>query len=185
MRLCKISIVTTKTKLLAVTMIFQTAFLTSLLASAAALTTDTVTVTKDVKEIQKVVKSQIREKFSSPASMSGKLEKFQKIQAKPSSIDLETTKFDETPTHLRGLKMRDNFLSFSFFSDDQCTMPIMQFGSLVNTCANEKGTNTGEKKSSMLKVNKKENLIVELEYKGYDCKVFLHLSSACLDHLIF
>jgi hypothetical protein len=160
-------------------MIFQSAFLASLLAASASAALETETVnTKDVqiKDMKKAVKAQIHEKFSAPTSMSGKLEKFQKIQAKPSTINLETATFDEAPSHLRGLKMRDNFLSITGFSDDQCTMPQYQYGALVNACTNEQGTNTGEKRSTLIKVNKKEGVVVELEYAGYDCKVPSSLS---------
>jgi hypothetical protein len=156
-------------------MIFQTAALASLLFSASALSTEGVvkatanSVSKS--DLKKELKSKLREKLAIPTSMSAKIEKFTKLKAKASTVDMETTTFDESQVNLRGLKMKDNFLVLTAFMDDQCMTPSMRYGSLVNYCMNEEGTDSGVKKSFINKVNKKENLAVEIEYDGFGCKV--------------
>jgi hypothetical protein len=157
-------------------MIFQSAFLASLLCSAAAvLSKETSTLeAKDVQinELKKLTKAKTQEKLAVPFTLSAKLEKFSKITTKPSTINLETTTFDESPAHLRGLKMKNNFLKFTNYGDDWiCSTPSMEFGSLVNTCMNYQGENSGIKKSVVYKVNNKEHIAIEIQYDGYDCKV--------------
>lgn len=168
-------------------MIFQTAFLASLLGTSYALTpaTTSTTATHEAKvaEIKKQVKSNLHEKLAMPSSMKGKIEKFSKRQVKESTIDLATTKFDEPATNLRGLKMKDNFLSFMAYMDDQCMQPMYNFGNLVNYCFNEVGEETGAKRSYLTKVNLKENLAVEIQYEGFDCQVRFHVS--CFYFILF
>jgi hypothetical protein len=152
-------------------MIFSTAFLASILCSATALTTEsTPDVTLHAKSI-KELKSKLREKLDTPTSLTSKMTKFGKFNLKPSTVNLEMTSFDETPSHLRGLKMKDNFFSWTSYEDDQCTTPAEQYGTLVNYCMNERGELNGVKRSYITKVNKKENVVVEIQYDGYDCKV--------------
>jgi hypothetical protein len=102
-----------------------------------------------------------------------KMEKFSKLKPKSESskMNLETTTFDESNVHMRGLKMKDNFIVWTAFEDDQCMTPTMQSGSLVNYCMDEEGAESGGKRSYISKVNKKENLLVEIEYEGFGCKV--------------
>jgi hypothetical protein len=97
------------------------------------------------------------------------------LKVKPSTIDLETTIFDESQGHMRGLKMKDNFLSVTGFQDAECTVPFAYSGLLVNYCVDLQGQESGVKKSILVKVNKKENVAVELGYDGYGCKVQLLL----------
>jgi hypothetical protein len=165
--------------------IFHTAFLTSLLASAAALTTETASVgiqlnhPINANDLKKETRSRFR---SVPTSMSTRIEKDHKLKVKPSSIDLETTTFDETPTHLRGLKMRDNFLSVTSFGFDyQCSTEGMQDGVLINTCMNYEEVEGGAvlQKSYFYKVNKQENLAVEMQYEGFGCQVKKTLLTSC------
>lgn len=148
-------------------MIFQSAVLASLLCSTAAATTTSIQ-SKD-EQIKKLTKG---EKLSVPFSFSAKLEKYGKMTAKPSTINLETTTFDESSAHLRGLKMKNNFLMFTNYGDDDfCSTPAFQFGALLNTCMNVQGENTGTKKSYVYKVNNKQSIAIEVEYDGYDCQV--------------
>jgi hypothetical protein len=144
-------------------MIFQSAALASLLLSVSA------TASAKDEQIKKLTKAN---KLSVPFPLSAKLEKYAKMTVKPSTVNLETTTFDESPAHLRGLKMKNNFLSITSYGDDEtCSTVGFQFGALVNTCMNFQGENTGNKRSSIYKVNNKENIAVEIQYEGYDCKV--------------
>jgi hypothetical protein len=155
-------------------MIFQTAFLASLLSSAAALTTETTaataTATTTTKKTLKDFKKSL--KPAGLTSLSATMEKHG-LKVKPSTIDLETTTFDESQGHMRGLKMKDNFLSVTSFQDAECTLPFADSGYLVNYCIDLEGQESGVKSSVLIKVNKKENLAVELDYDGYGCKVSL------------
>jgi hypothetical protein len=67
--------------------------------------------------------------------------------------------------------MKNNFFSWTSYYDTHCINPTKQYGTLVNYCMNEQGTENGVKRSYITKVNKKENLVVELQYNGYNCKV--------------
>jgi hypothetical protein len=160
-------------------MIFQTAFLASLLSSAAALTTEmtaaTATATTTTKKTLKDFKKSL--KPAGLTSLSATMEKHG-LKVKPSTIDLETTTFDESQGHMRGLKMKDNFLTATNFQDTECTVPADELGILVNYCVNLESEETGAKMSSLIKVNKKEGIAVELRYDGYNCKV--SLLSFCL-----
>jgi hypothetical protein len=147
-------------------MIFQTAFLASLLASYAALITETTTTTK----VAKLVTPKDFKKNFKTTSLAAHLET-SGIKVKPSTINLETTTFDDAQGHMRGLKMKDNFLTVTSFLDADCATPELQNGFLVNYCFNQVGEESGVKMSSLVKVNKKENLAVEIDYKGFDCKV--------------
>lgn len=153
-------------------MISTTLVLSSLFASSVAvdaLTPSVISTTShDVKiaEIQK----EFREKVAVPTSFSGKLEKYARVKVKESSINFKTTKFEDEETNLRGLKMKDNFLTFMSYLDNQCMTPHFHFGNLVNYCFNEQGEETGAKRSYINKVNLKENLAVEIQYEGYDCQ---------------
>jgi hypothetical protein len=123
------------------------------------------------------LKAKIREQLAVPVSMKAKLEKYRNYKIQASKLDLETTTFDEdTSAHLRRLKTKNNFLTFTAYDDAQCSMPTMNFGVLVNSCMNEQGDKTGNKRSYLIKVNKKENLAVEIEYEGFNCKVWPLLS---------
>jgi hypothetical protein len=158
-------------------MIFQTAFLASLLSSAAALTTETTaaTTTTTTKKTLKDFKKSL--KPAGLTSLSATMEKHG-LKVKPSTINLETTTFDESQGHMRGLKMKDNFLTATNFQDTECTVPADELGILVNYCVNLESEETGAKMSSLIKVNKKEGIAVELEYDGFNCKV--SLLSFCL-----
>jgi hypothetical protein len=79
------------------------------------------------------------------------------------------TTFDENLTadnENRELKIRNNFWSFSWHTNDaNCEMaPSDTHGFLVNYCFNTGGGN-----SFVLKVNKKEQFYVELDYENDSC----------------
>jgi hypothetical protein len=152
-------------------MIFPAATLASLLlVSSSALSPEGITTSSVSKNaLKKELNAKLHEKL-----VANKMGKFSKLKAKESTINLETTTFDEANVHMRGLKMKDNFLVLEAFEDDQCTMPSLQYasqGSLVNYCMDQEGEDSGVKKSYIIKVNKKENLAVEIEYDGFGCKV--------------
>jgi hypothetical protein len=72
--------------------------------------------------------------------------------------------FDEDS---RGLKVRNNFFSFSWHTSDDvnCEMaPSDAHGYLVNYCFN-----TGEGHSFVVKVNKKEEFYTQLDYDNENC----------------
>lgn len=86
--------------------------------------------------------------------------------------DVADMKFDdvsETPANLRSLKMRDNFITYAKYSDSSCSSAKYTVGEVLNTCLNEDNKVTGEKRSFMYKVNKKEFTVVELQYDGWNC----------------
>jgi hypothetical protein len=155
-------------------MIFQTAALASLLGllSASPLTTEGVTtIATSSKTVKQQAKELLRAKLDIPRSMTAKVERITKKQSKGQTVNLETTTFDESKVNLRGLKMRDNFVTLRIYEDDDCSTLTEEYGGLVNYCFNEKGTESGAKQSYITKVNLKENLLVEIEYDGNDCKV--------------
>jgi hypothetical protein len=156
-------------------MIFQTAALATLLYSASALSTEGLTAKPLAGAMKKELKAKLLERTAVSPSLVAKVEKITKQKSKAQTVDLETTTFDEPQTNLRGLKMRDNFLTMGIYSDDQCTSFGEEYGFLVNYCTNQQGTDSGVKKSYIVKVNMKENLVVEIEYDGFGCKV-------CNDH---
>jgi hypothetical protein len=132
------------------------------------------------KALKKQLNAQIRQKLAVT-----KLEKLAKLKTKASTVNLETTTFDEpahNKMHMRGLKMKNNFLVMTVFDDAECMTPTMQYGTLVNYCMNEEG-DEGGKRSYITKLNKKENLAVDIQFDGFDCKVSLNISS--LSHFCF
>ena len=158
-----------------VVMIFQTAFLSFLLSSRVAVSAgDVEQQSTNIDERIKSLKTKLHDQLSIPTSLSAKIEKFNKLRVNTSAVNLETTSFDETLTNLRGLRMRDNFLSMTTYSDSQCLVVTQQYGSLVNYCMNEQASADAPnvKRSYLTKVNKKQNLVVEIEYDGYDCRVW-------------
>jgi hypothetical protein len=149
-------------------MIFATLASLLLFSSSSALSTEGVTTSSSVSKnaLKKELEAKIREKL-----VANKVAKFSKLKSKASKLNLETTTFDEANVHMRGLKMKNNFLVMNAFEDDQCTVSITEYGSLVNYCMDQENEESGVKKSYITKVNKKENLFVEIEYDGFGCKV--------------
>ena len=116
-------------------------------------------------------KEKIHEKHRMPHTFSAKIEKFTKMKFKPLKEKLEDLTFDETTeTNLRGLKIKDNFLTFASYFDSDCSKAEFAFGELVNYCSNIKYENSDEVGSYVVKVNKKENLVVQLLYDVENCK---------------
>jgi hypothetical protein len=107
-----------------------------------------------------------------PIGFGAKLAKYHGARdvASTKKVDLTAIDTEIESNHLRALHMRDNFLEYNMWSDAACTQSDLTFGSLVNHCANEMNEDTGEKRSSFVKVNKKTKTLVELTYEGYDCK---------------
>jgi len=66
--------------------------------------------------------------------------------------------------------MKNNFIQYTLYTDETCGTPETILGQLVNTCYNEQSKSTGAERSYLVKVNKKENLLVELEYEGSNCR---------------
>lgn len=119
------------------------------------------------------VNKQVQSKLEAvPIGFGAKLAKFHGARGVASSkkVDLTAIDTEVESNHLRALHMRDNFLQYNMWTDAMCTQSQLTFGSLVNHCANEMNKDTGEKRSTLVKVNKKTNTVVELTYEGYDCK---------------
>jgi hypothetical protein len=104
--------------------------------------------------------------------------------------DISHLKFDEeTPSHLRSLRMRDNFITMTQYKDSSCDEAMVrgEMGDLVNFCFNEDNEKTGEKRSYIYKINKSEKTVVELQYKDWNCMVgaayrFLYLFISQIDY---
>jgi len=125
-------------------------------------------ITKNKKSIKDThVMKSIRDRV---APFSEKVHKAKHIKANHKAKSdsrslLETTDFDEQSSSLRGLRVRDNFVGYSFYSDSSCSTKYLGFGSLVNHCFNLKdGT------SYLMKTAKKDKVLVQLDYDGHDCR---------------
>lgn len=128
----------------------------------------------DVKSLEKHV-SETKQKFQEdnqmPVTFSGKLEKFTSLKFHPlEKSKLEDMVFDEPQeNHLRGLRIKDNFLTFTSYKDNSCNEFESSFGELVNYCHNIAYPNKYSKGSYAIKVNKKEKTIIQLEYETEHC----------------
>jgi hypothetical protein len=74
----------------------------------------------------------------------------------------------ETQRYLKSSKSRNNFVGKTFYSDSECQIPFHSFGSLVNYCFDV--DNAQGSSSFIIKMNKRDHTIVQLEYDGYYCK---------------
>eukprot|EP00341_Mesodinium_pulex_P014242 CAMPEP_0116916906 /NCGR_PEP_ID=MMETSP0467-20121206/18816_1 /TAXON_ID=283647 /ORGANISM="Mesodinium pulex, Strain SPMC105" /LENGTH=333 /DNA_ID=CAMNT_0004593877 /DNA_START=30 /DNA_END=1031 /DNA_ORIENTATION=- len=152
-------------------MLFKVLPFLAVSASSLKISEDVVPFKKLDTKAQHIVtkhRAEKAEKLSLPKSFSGKLAKFHGELSKDSSIPVESVQGDSQ--HLRALKMKDNFITYTRYSDSECTNPELTFGTLVNYCANEKNAETGAKRSTLLKIAKKEHTLVELEYEGHHCR---------------
>lgn len=75
--------------------------------------------------------------------------------------------------HMRGLKVRNNFLATTLYVDSACEQISTSYGSLVNNCFdvdndNEDGSTSPG--SFLYKINKKDVTLAQLDYDGYGCK---------------
>jgi hypothetical protein len=87
---------------------------------------------------------------------------------KGKSMDSKLMKFDEDDVsqHLRGLKMKDNFITYTTFLAEDCSSgTIYRTGFRLNYCLMNK-----DGSSFLYKVNKKQNFLVEFSYDGQNCK---------------
>ncbi len=78
---------------------------------------------------------------------------------------------ESAPVVGRRLRTRNNFLAFTTYLDRECTQVDWRIGQLVNYCVNEQSESTGNQRSYLTKINKKENFLIELEFEGLNCQV--------------
>ena len=117
------------------------------------------------------LKAKFHEKHHMPLTLSSKLEKFTKMKFQPLKQKLDDLVFDDTTeSNLRGLKIKNNFFTITGYVDSICTEEKFTMGELVNYCNNIKYPSSNEVGSYLIKVNKKENLVVELLYDAENCK---------------
>ncbi|CAE7446770.1 unnamed protein product [Symbiodinium microadriaticum] len=135
-----------------------------------------VNAASDIADVASSARAVTHSPFRQPSSMSGKLQKITNVVA-DKKLTLSTTmrneEFDgdsDSRQNLRSLKMKDNFAGFSYFSDSTCQSPTMIFGDLVNYCFDEESMETGNTRSFILKIAKKEHTFVELQYEGKGCR---------------
>lgn len=125
---------------------------------------------KSVESIVHMGKERMTTKFHRPSSMSGKLQLMSRVKTvDETKVDISDRVFEEDG-NLRSLQMKNNFAGLSYFTDAACQNPHLVFGSLVNYCFNEVGTQSGQKRSYFLKINKKTHTFVELQFEGGNCR---------------
>lgn len=85
-----------------------------------------------------------------------------------SKSDSAFSKFEHpTSRYLKKNKTPNNFIGKTFYFDENCESPTHAFGSLVNYCFDLDGSNG--RSSFLIKMNKKDHTIVQLEYEEYGC----------------
>lgn len=152
-------------------MIYSALFLLPALAAAAtAHKVDYVNLAKaDFSSKMGKVMSEVKHQKPISERVAAMLEK----DLSAHQMDISHIKFDEdaAPTQLRSLRMRDNFISMTQYTDASCdeSKVNVQLGYLVNFCFNEDNETTGEKKSYIYKINKSEKTAVELQYNDWNC----------------
>mmetsp|Transcript_84508 Transcript_84508/g.182139 ORF Transcript_84508/g.182139 Transcript_84508/m.182139 type:complete len:296 (+) Transcript_84508:5-892(+) len=86
------------------------------------------------------------------------------------SNKLHATEELKDTQHLRALRMKDNFYSYAIYSDPGCVNKVEEHNNILNVCVNEILLDTGEERSRISKINKKEFTLVELYYEGPGCR---------------